>query len=163
MGFGPMLDNPYKDSLEVRVLSATRLELVVMLYDGAIDAVRAARGCLASGEIRARSRAVTKAVSILIELSRSLNFEAGGDLSKRLAGLYDFMQRSLLEANFRQTDEGLAITERLLVSLREAWVAVSSQTPAVPEVPETATPAPAAALPWGAMGEIAPPVRYWSA
>jgi flagellar secretion chaperone FliS len=132
----PMLDNPYADSLETRISSATPLELVTILYDGAIDAVRAARGHLASREIHLRSKAITKAVNILIELSRSLNLEAGGELSKRLAGLYDFMQRSLLEANFRQTDEELATTERLLVALREAWATLSHRTsPALPFVP----------------------------
>jgi len=135
-----MLANPYADSLELRISSATPLELVTILYDGAIDAVRSAREHLASGEIYLRSRAVTKAVNILIELSRSLNMEAGGELSRRLSGLYDFMQRSLLDANFRQTDEGLATTEKLLTELREAWAALShgrSQvTPAVYPVRE---------------------------
>jgi flagellar protein FliS len=131
-----MLDNPYADSLETRISSATPLELVTILYDGAIEAVRSARGYLASGEIQLRSRAITKAVNILIELSRSLNLEVGGELSKRLAGLYDFMQQSLLDANFRQTDEGLATTESLLVSLREAWATLSHRTsPAAPAVP----------------------------
>jgi flagellar protein FliS len=162
-----MQDNPYSRSLEARVLSATPLELVVILYDGAIDAVRAAREHLASKNIHARGRAVSKAVSILLELSRSLNFEAGDrELSQRLAGVYWFMRSSLLEANFRQTDDGLATTERLLVSLREAWVAVSVQATAVsaassaaPETPVSA----ASAFPWGIISEAMPPSRCWSA
>src|SRR5580658_6251130 len=96
-----MQENPYSKSLEARVLSATPLELVVILYDEAIQAVRAARTHLASKNIHARGRAVSKAVSILLELSRSLNFEAGDrELSKRLAGVYEFMRSSLLAANF---------------------------------------------------------------
>jgi flagellar protein FliS len=156
-----MLDNTYADSLDLRVSSATPLELVTMLYDGAIDAVRAARGHLASREIHPRSRAVAKAVSILVELSRSLNHEVGGDLSKRLAGLYDFMQRSLLDANFRQTDDGLATTERLLVSLREAWAEVGGRTRYPANAP--AVTSPAAAPPWHAVGECPSPARSWSA
>jgi flagellar protein FliS len=155
-----MLNNPYSGSLEARVFSATPLELVVMLYDGAIDAVRAARTHLAAGEIRARSRAVTKALKILIELSQSLNFEADRELSKRLAGVYGFMRSSLMEANFRQTDEGLATTERLLVSLREAWFQVSAQTPSVSAVSETVE---APNFPWAAIGESTLPSRCWSA
>jgi flagellar protein FliS len=168
MGFSTMLDNPYSDSLELRVSSATPLELVTILYDGAIDAVRAARRHLASGEIYARSRAVARAVNILIELTGSLNFDAGGDLSNRLAALYDFMQRGLLDANFRQTDEGLATTERLLLSLREAWAAVSNRTSSVvPSPPETTRLAqsemPPAVFPWPAIRESASPARIWSA
>jgi flagellar secretion chaperone FliS len=160
MGFVAMPNNPYSGSLEARVLSATPLELVVILYDGAIDAVRAARAHLAAGEIFPRSRAVTQAVKIITELRQSLNFETGGDLSKRLAGVYGFMQSSLLEANFRQTDDGMAITEKILVSLREAWHKVSAQTPAVSDAIGTV---PAPDFPWGAMGESASPSRCWSA
>jgi flagellar protein FliS len=158
-----MLDNPYADSLELRVSSATPLELVTMLYDGAIDAVRAARGHLAAGEIFPRSRAVAKAVNILIELSQSLDYQAG-DLSKRLAGLYDYMQRTLLDANFRQTDDGLATTESLLVSMREAWASVSGRASfvvpvVVPDAPEKFP----AASSWAAVSESASPSRCWSA
>jgi len=156
-----MPDNPYSDSLEARVLSATPLELVTMLYDGALNAVRAARAQLRSGDIPGRGRSVAKAVNILIELSQSLNFEAAGELSKRLDTVYRFMRHSLLDANFRQTDEGLAATESLLVSLREAWYAVSTSQPAVADVPETAGTIPA--LPWGAIRETSSPSRYWSA
>jgi len=159
-----MQDNPYAKSLEARVLSATPLELVVILYDEAINSVRAARAHLASKNIHARGRAVSKAVSILIELNRSLNFEAGGDLSKRLAGVYGFMRSSLLEANFHQTDDGLATTERLLVSLREAWFTVSAQPTSSSDVLSASeTPVTAPSFPWGAISEAMSPSRCWSA
>jgi len=161
MNFSTMMRNPYSDSLEVRVLSATPLELVTMLYDGAVDAVRSARAHLAAGNIHGRSRSITKAVNILIELSRSLNREAGGELSERLAGLYHFMRKSLLDANFRQTDDGLAITEKLLVSLREAWSAVSAQPTVAGSAAEE--PVTAAAFQWAVMGEASLPSRHWNA
>jgi flagellar protein FliS len=104
-------------------------------------------------------------VNIILELTRSLNFQAGGELSKRLAGVYAFMRSSLLEANFRQTDDGLATTERLLVSLRDAWAAVSAQPQSISTVPETAVAA-APAFPWSVIGEIGEAVsasRCWSA
>jgi len=145
-----MTDNPYSKSLEARILAATPLELVVILYDEAISAVRAARSHLAAGNIRQRSRSVSRAVGILIELSRSLNFDAGGELSTRLAGIYGFMRDTLLEANFRQTDDGLATTEGLLVSLREAWSTVSAQ--AMPT-----------SFPWGTVHEAQTESRSWSA
>lgn len=154
MVVGAMQNNPYSKSLEARVLAATPLELVVILYDEAIQAVRAARGHLVAGNIRQRSRAVSKAISILIELSRSLNFEAGGELSRRLAGVYGFMRNSLMEANFRQTDDGLATTENLLISLREAWMTVSVQS----EPANRPT-----GFPWGTVHDGQPESRSWSA
>ena len=158
-----MQDTLYSKSLEARILSATPLELVVILYDEAIQSVRAARGHLRAGEIRPRSRAVSRAVSIVTELERSLNFEAGAELSRRLAGVYGFMRTSLLEANCRQTDDGLATTESLLVSLREAWSAVSTQSPASVPMAQHAEPVVAAGFPWGSTADSSPVSRSWSA
>jgi len=155
------MDNPYSKSLEARILAATPLELVVILYDEAISAVRAARGHLAAGNIRERSRSVSKAVNILIELSRSLNFDAGGELSLRLAGVYGFMRNTLLEANFRQTDDGLATTEKLLMSLREAWSTVSDQSMSASAARAVASLP--AGFPWGTVHDAQPESRSWSA
>lgn len=124
-----MHENPYGTSLEARVLCATPLELVALLYDGAIEAVQAARRHLAEGNVTQRSRSTTKAVKILSELFQSLKREPGDELSARLAGLYDYMQRSLLDANFRQVDSGFAETEKLLKTLREAWAELCAQSP----------------------------------
>jgi flagellar protein FliS len=121
-----MYENPYVDSLEIQVYSATPLELVRMLFDAAVNSVRAARRHLAEGNIAERSRAVTKTYRILAELYGSLDRERGGALSTRLSGLYDYMQRRLLEANFQQTDEGLAEVEKLLLPLQEAWSTIGA-------------------------------------
>lgn len=72
-----MYANPYASSLETRILAATPMELVRMLYDGALEAVRAARGHLAAGRIPERGKSVAKAVEILTELAGSLNHEQG--------------------------------------------------------------------------------------
>lgn len=96
--------NPYGTYLESQVLSATPLQLVHLAYEGALEAVREARAHLSARRIFERSRAITKVQEILAELSRSLNFEAGGDLSSRLASLYDYMQRRLIEANVKQIE-----------------------------------------------------------
>src|SRR5579862_2096662 len=94
--------------LESRVLSADPVELITILYEGALGAIDQARRHLAHGDIRARATAITKAVAILGELSGTLNYTAGGELSQNLAKLYDYMQRRLLEANFQQVDEPMA-------------------------------------------------------
>jgi flagellar protein FliS len=116
-----MYENPYAVSLETQVFSATPLELVRMLVDAAVDSVRAARRYLAEGNIAERSRSVNKAYTILVELYGALDRERGGELSTRLSALYAYMQRRLLDANFRQADDGLAEVEELLLPLQEAW------------------------------------------
>jgi len=130
--------HPYGSSyLETRILSATPLELVGLLYEGAIEAVRDARHYLATGNIRERSRCVTKALAIVGELASSLDRSAGGEIGNRLSALYDYIQQSLMDANFRQEEEGLKNAESLLVTLHEAWSQVLTQAP-VEAVVETA-------------------------
>ena len=113
--------------LEGRILSADPLELVRLLYQGCSDAVREARRSLAEGEIASRSRWVSKASDILTELIGSLDRQRGGEIGERLALLYDYMQRRLLEAHLRQADEPLAEVLGLLVTLGEAWAGVQAQ------------------------------------
>ncbi|HXJ38525.1 MAG TPA: flagellar export chaperone FliS [Bryobacteraceae bacterium] len=155
-----MANNPYEDSLELRVLSATPIERVMILYDSAIDALRAARGHLLSGEIRPRSRAITRAVNILMELNASLNHQLGGELSVGLSKLYNFMTNTLLEANYRQTEAGLITVEKLLVSIREAWMAIN-ESPAV----SSAVPSLPGGLmdPFSGCGDHTGLTRQWSA
>ncbi len=140
--------------LTEEVLSADPLELVRLLYGGAIEAVAAARARLSGGDIRGRARAVSKAVKILSALAWSLDHRPAPELSGKLAALYDYMQRRLLEANFRQVDEPLAEVLGLLGTLAEAWKQAS------------ATLAHAAARPtWtppGSQGEPEAALHGWS-
>jgi flagellar secretion chaperone FliS len=133
-----MYQSSHDAYLESRVLSATPLELVHLLYRGAIEAVQDARHELAGGRIVERSRAISKAGAILTELSAALNHEAGGELASRLGALYDYMQRKLLEANLQQSDPPLGEVLSLLVTLAEAWA----------EISKPATEPPSPANPW---------------
>ena len=113
--------------LESRVLSADPVELVRLLYQAATAAVRDARRYLAEGDIAARSRAISKAFDVLMELTVSLDHTRGGEISLRLAQLYDYMQRRLTEANLTQADAPLAEVAGLLATLEEAWSGIEAQ------------------------------------
>lgn len=122
-----MSNNPYDAYLESAVMSADPLQLVRMAYAAAISAVSHARNRLEEGDIRGRSQSVSKAIEILAQLSHSLNHEAGGELSRNLVELYDYMSRRLIEANFKQIDEPMAEVLRLLTTVAEAWDAIANQ------------------------------------
>ena len=148
-----MWQNAHDAYLESRIESADPLQLVTLLYQGAVTSVREARSHLAGAGIAARSRAITKAHAILVELTASLNHEAGGDLSRRLAQLYDYMMRRLLEANFKQIDEPLAEVLGLLTTLGEAWERIQEQ----------ASPTEPASNPWSQPPAPEPSQAYgWS-
>ena len=128
-----MSRNSHDAYLESRILSAEPVELIRLMYQGCTLAVRDARHYLASGEIAERSKSVSKACAILLELASSLDYERGGDVTGKLARLYEYLQRRLIEANFRKSDEPMAEVLGLLVTLTEAWDGVKAQLePSVP-------------------------------
>lgn len=115
-----MAANAYETYLESKVMNAGPLELVQMLYQGALDAVRGAKQAIAAGDIAGRSKRITKAQEIIFELSSSID-RSGGDISARLIDLYTYMQRRLAEANVRQQAEPLIEIEGLLMTLLDGW------------------------------------------
>jgi len=132
-----MWRNPYDTYLEERILSADPVELVQMLYQGAFTAIGDARRHLAEQQILARAQSISKACTILMELNASLDFERGGEMSARLAPLYGYMHRRLVEANLQQSDAALAEVAGLLATLMEGWAGVGRGIRRV-EAPETA-------------------------
>ncbi len=107
--------------LENRVLSAEPIELVRMLYQAAIDAIRNARRYLETGDIAARSSSINKAYAIVAELQSSLDHARGGELAARLDGLYHYLRRKLVEANLKQSEACIAEVLGLLSNLSEGW------------------------------------------
>src|ERR1039457_5422008 len=110
--------------LESRILTADPIELVNLLYQACVQAVREARRHLAEGRIAERSREINKACQIVIELATSLDHERGEEISRRLALLYDYTQRRLLEAKMQQSDPPLADVLGLLSTLSEGWAGI---------------------------------------
>jgi flagellar protein FliS len=118
-----MRNHGYQNYFDDEVLAASPLKLIQLLYDAALDSIAAARLHLRQGDIRARTRAINKALRIVSELSGCLNHEAGGSFSRNLAGLYAYVLRLLIEANTKQIEAPLAEAEGLLSGLAEAWKA----------------------------------------
>jgi flagellar protein FliS len=107
--------------LETRILSASPVELINILYEYAILSVQDARNGLARRDVAARSKAVLKVIAILGELESSLDHELGGEIASNLGRLYRYMRDRLTVANLQQADAPLAEVEALFKTLGEAW------------------------------------------
>jgi flagellar secretion chaperone FliS len=128
------LTNAYDSYLDSVILSADPMELVSIMYGAARDAVGRARTALERGDIGTRSREITKTSEIINELLLSLDHSRGGEISRNLAELYDYMQRRLNEANAKQSMEPLVEVAALLATLKDGWDKGSaSLRPAVAE------------------------------
>ncbi|MBI5753006.1 MAG: flagellar export chaperone FliS [Hydrogenophilales bacterium] len=107
--------------LETAVNSASPLQLILLLYDGAIGALATARGQMQDMKFAEKGRLISKAIGIIEGLRAVLDFDKGGEISKNLSDLYEYMKHRLTIANLKNDPEGPAEVIRLLNDLRTAW------------------------------------------
>ena len=110
--------------------SRSQLELVVMLYDGALRFVNDAREAHARKDLRARGQAVSRALAIVSELQNTLDMEKGGEVADRLHDLYTYINSRLLDVTLKQDIGACDEVHKLLGTLREGWAQAASQPPA---------------------------------
>jgi len=109
-------------------MGASPHRLIVMLYQGARQAIAQARMHLQQGNVPARGEAIGKAIQIVESgLQQSLNVDAGGEIAERLDALYGYMSRRLLEANVKQSEAMLVEVDGLLATLEEAWIGIAPE------------------------------------
>ncbi|MBE0461872.1 MAG: flagellar export chaperone FliS [Halomonadaceae bacterium] len=114
--------------VESGVMSADPHKLIVLLFEGAQTAIRAARIHMQSGNISEKGKAISKALDIINNgLAAALDQEKGGDIAERLASLYDYIARLLLAANLRNDEESLNQAENLLENIASAWRDIGQQ------------------------------------
>jgi flagellar protein FliS len=106
---------------QVQTESRSPLELVVMLYDGALASVLQARDAANRGDIRQRGASISKALSIVGALREALNLDEGGPVAAELDRLYDYVTGRLVDVTVRGDVSALAEVHKLLSGLREAW------------------------------------------
>ena len=115
--------------IETAVPGASPHQLIVLLFEGARQAVVIARAGIDNGDIPQKGMAITKAIDIILNgLRASLNLEEGGDLAQNLYALYDYMARRLLHANQNNDKAALDEVLTLLTEIHGAWVAIGDQT-----------------------------------
>lgn len=115
-------DSYAKVGVEVAVETADPHQLILILFDGALAAISLARIQMENGQIPDKGASISKAINLITNgLKASLNMEAGGELSERLAALYDYMAQRLIMANLKNSVAALDEVFDLLTGLRDAW------------------------------------------
>jgi flagellar protein FliS len=112
--------------------SSSPLELVVMLYDGAIRFLQEARDANDRQDVWGRARGTSKALAIVAELHNTLNLDEGENLAHELDRLYDYMMGRLLDVTMKRDNSALEEVQGLLRTIREGWVQASAASPPRP-------------------------------
>lgn len=118
--------NAYKTvGIETAVQGASPHQLIILLFEGAKQAIILAQAHLRNGEVGEKGLAISKAIDIILNgLRVSLNTEDGGELAQNLYALYDYMGRRLLHANLHNDAAALDEVLGLLTEIQGAWIAI---------------------------------------
>lgn len=106
------------------VTSASPLQLVIMLYDGAIRFLRRALTAMEKKDLYNQNEDIQRAQRILTELMSCLDMEKGGEVAANLFALYSFCYNQLLTANLEDKPEGVQSSLKVLEGLRESWAEI---------------------------------------
>ncbi|EFC92079.1 flagellar protein FliS [Dethiosulfovibrio peptidovorans DSM 11002] len=104
-----------------RIRTASREQLLLITYDIAIRFCLSAESAIAKGDTEESHENLLRAQNAIRELMVSLNVQVGGSVAENLMGLYDFMHRSLVEANVEKSEEKVAMVRSMLEELRDTW------------------------------------------
>ena len=113
--------NEYQSASNSSINFASPHELITRLLKGALDRSAQAKGAILQKNIQAKGELISKSISIIGALSGCLDHEKGGELSRNLDNLYEYMIVLLSQANTNNDPKKIDETIRLLLEIKGAW------------------------------------------
>lgn len=107
------------------VTTASPIQIVVLLYEGAMSALMAAKGEIERRNVVGKSKLIIKAIDIIDGLRAALDMEKGGEISVSLNDLYQYMTQRLSMANLNNDVAILDEIHSLLAELLSAWTTIA--------------------------------------
>lgn len=108
-------------------MSASKEQILLMLYEGAIRFTKLAIVAAEQKNIAERGKNILKAYDIIMELHASLDHKVGGDLPKQLESLYLYMMERYTKANMTGDIESLKSCQTVLENLHQGWKQIIEQ------------------------------------
>jgi flagellar protein FliS len=108
--------------LRQAVLSATPEQLHLMLYDGAIRFATQGRDALLAKQWEAVYDKFSRAQKIILEMQAGLRRDVNADLCDRMAAVYGFLYRKLVDAPVNRDVQAVDDALQVLRYQRETWV-----------------------------------------
>lgn len=127
MNFNQALKQYNHVNVQTSITDANPHKLIDLLYSGFIERVAQARVAIVNNKVEVKGQKISKAIDILIGLRSALDFEQGKDISTQLDDLYEYMMHQLLDANINNDVTKCDEVTRLMLTIKEAWVAIKSE------------------------------------
>ena len=115
------MSNPYNKYKKTSVLSASREQILLMLYEAAIKFTKLAIQAAEQKKIAERGQNIIRAFDIIIELHATLDHKVGGELSQQLESLYLYLMDQYTKANISGDPEPLKSCVTVLENLYSGW------------------------------------------
>lgn len=118
------MSKAYKKYQQTAILSASKEQVLLMLYEGAIRFTKMAIQAAEENNIPERGKNIMRAYDIILEFQASLNHNVGGDLPKQLEQLYVYLLEQYTKANLSGDVNALKSCIKVLENLYEGWAQV---------------------------------------
>ena len=105
-----------------QIETASQEQILIMLYNGAIQFLNIAKKAMEEKDISAIHNNIISAQKIITEFQTTLDMENGGEIAQNLYGLYDYLHKRLVEANIHKNMEALEEVLKHLKDLRDTWL-----------------------------------------
>lgn len=116
------------------VNGASPVQLVIMLYDGALRFMEAGKHAMIAKDLDKQNHNLQRAQKIVLELMSCLDMEKGAEISKNLLALYSYAFEQLVQANMKDDPAGIDRSIKIFSELRESWVEIERNHRQHPEV-----------------------------
>lgn len=113
--------NPYNKYKQTSVLSASREQILLMLYEGAIKFTKLAIQAIEQNKVADKGQNIIRAFDIIVELNATLDHKVGGELAQQLEQLYMFMMDQYTKANLKNDIDALKANLKILENLYDGW------------------------------------------
>ena len=110
--------------IQTRVTTTGQGDILVMLYDGAINFMNMAKERLAANDMAGKGNYITKTLNIIEELKDTLDMDKGGAIAENLRNLYTFCSNRLVMANIKKSPEMIDEVMKVMTGLRSAFAAI---------------------------------------
>ena len=114
-----MVNNGYNQYMRSKIMTASKAELTLMLYDGAIKFCNMSIMCIEKKDIAGANTNIKKAEAIIQEFLATLDpkYPVSADFKK----VYDYVYDRLVEANLKKDPEILNEVLGHLRVMRDTW------------------------------------------
>ncbi|GAV19094.1 flagellar protein FliS [Mariprofundus micogutta] len=104
-----------------QIEGAGPLGLILLTYDALYKSLGRAKLSIENSDYYSEAEHTGRALEAVIELTTSLNMDAGGEVARNLANLYSYMTTRLTENMCQQSTDGIDEVMQLVATLREGW------------------------------------------